>query len=262
VITKKLFTTIIAVVAVFSLSSAVTAALIDFELTPGGLVPTDNASLTTSYTEPGLTTAFGYDTGGDNVIDTNAQFESRIDNSSPNGYTNNTSGGFDGVAPAGNEWMLRQNKDTGTGIFFGDTFIVSYSVPAGWTLPTAASGEIWDIDDAESVTISAYSGSNVLLGTFGPVLGGFDESAYSFSFSGLADTIAQIRITGSTGGSAGIGYDNFLATGFAEIPVVDDDDDDGGGGGTGATPEPSTFGLAILGLLSLGAFAGRRHKRA
>ena len=262
-ITKRIFATMIAVVAIYAFSSGATAALITFE-TEGALAG-DNTALPigSGFVDGPLTTTFGYDTGGDFVTDTAAFFESRADATSPNAYLNNTSGGFDGVGAAGGSWLLRKPHSgeigDGTNIFFGDIFIVDYAVMAGYSLPTSISGELWDVDDSELVTVSAYDSVGGLLGSTSPASSTFDESGWGFS---LADAggIAQIRITGTTTSSAGVGFDNFDAFGVALLPP--DPEPEPTPAPPGFVPEPSTFALAFLGLLSLGSFAWRRRKRA
>src|SRR5436305_2586603 len=62
---------------VITATSASAASPIDFETTPAGLTPVDDAPLSqfTPYTFPGLAISFGLDTNSDGIVETDTGFE-------------------------------------------------------------------------------------------------------------------------------------------------------------------------------------------
>jgi len=233
------------------------ASVIDFETTPAGITPIDDAPLSslTPYVYPGLQISFGLDGNSDGIVDTDSVFEhAGLDPSEPpNGGFSGSSGtdtadpGF--AAQLGN-WFLRSPVG---GSNFG-TLVITYS---GTTIVNAASGEIWDIDgtaqfaggpgDTEEYTVRAYDALNNLLatqvsplGTLTSAIAPLDGQPWVFSFSGLAAGIAKITIdfTGSKTSGIGLAFNNFNPT--------------------GAVPEPSAWILGGCGFLSLTAIKRRR----
>lgn len=221
-------------VACFCVETPVAAALIDFETTPAGVTPTDDATLSmfTPYVYPGLSISFGLDTNTDGTIDTDTVFEhAGLDvGEPPNGGFSGSSGtdtadpGFG--AQLGN-WFLRSPVG---GSDFG-VLVITYSSS---TAVTAASGEIWDIDgtaqvpggpgDTEEYTVKAYDSANNLLATQVSPLGTLissiaplDGQPWVFSFSGLSAGIVKITVdfTGTKPAGIGLAFNNFDPTNAA-----------------------------------------------
>ncbi len=230
------------------------AALIDFETTPFGVTPIDDAFLSsaTPYNFPGLQVSFGFDTDSNGSIDSDGRFEAT---GSPPG---DTIGGFSGssgtdtpdpgfAAQLGN-WFL---KSPMPGQQFG-RFVIQYTS----TFPvTAASGEIWDIDGnpqnstTEEYTLQAFDATSTLLATIVSPLGVIDTPTapldgqpWVFSFSGLSAGIDHIVITFTGTKPAGIGlaFNNFNPT---------------------AVPEPSSVCLAGVVLVAAAGVARRNRVR-
>lgn len=231
----------------------VAGAVIDFETTPAGVTPTDDASLSmfTPYVYPGLSISFGLDTNTDGTIDTDTVFEhAGLDvGEPPNGGFSGSSGtdtadpGFG--AQLGN-WFLRSPVG---GSDFG-VLVITYSSS---TPVTAASGEIWDIDgtaqvpggpgDTEEYTVKAYDSANNLLatqvsplGTLVSSIAPLDGQPWVFSFSGLSAGIAKITVdfTGTKPAGIGLAFNNFDPT-------------------NAAVPEPGMLGLASIAVAWIGA---------
>jgi hypothetical protein len=245
-------------------SSGTSAApIIDFETTPAGLTPVDDAPLSslTPYVYPGLQISFGLDGNNDGIVDTDAVFEhAGLDPGEPPNAGFSGSSGTDTADPGftaqlGN-WFLRSPVG---GSNFG-TLVITYS---GTTIVTAASGEIWDIDgtaqfpggpgDTEEYTVRAYDSLNNLLatqvsplGTLTSAIAPLDGQPWVFSFSGLTAGIGKITInfTGSKTAGIGLAFNNFNPT--------------------GVVPEPAGWLLAILGcgILTLGARRQANRKTA
>jgi hypothetical protein len=238
-------------------NGASAAPIIDFETTPAGLTPVDDAPLSslTPYVYPGLQISFGLDGNSDGIVDTDAVFEhAGLDpNEPPNGGFSGSSGtdtadpGF--TAQLGN-WFLRSPVG---GSNFG-TLVITYS---GTTIVTAASGEIWDIDgtaqfpggpgDTEESTVRAYDSLNNLLttqvsplGTLTSAIAPLDGQPWVFSFSGLTAGIGKITVdfTGSKMAGIGLAFNNFNPT--------------------GAVPEPAGWLLTTLGCAILSSCGRRR----
>jgi hypothetical protein len=236
---------------------AFAASIIDFETTPAGVTPLDDAPLSslTPYVYPGLLISFGLDGNSDGIVDTNAVFEhAGLDPAEPPNAGFSGSSGTDTADPGftaqlGN-WFLRSPVG---GSNFG-TLVITYS---GSTIVTAASGEIWDIDgtaqfaggpgDTEEYTVRAYDLLNNLLstqisplGTLTSAMAPLDGQPWVFSFSGLSPGIAKITIdfTGTKTSGIGLAFNNFNPT--------------------GAVPEPSAWLLAALGFVGLTWMKRRR----
>ena len=222
-------------IALLTAVGACASSIIDFETTPGGLTPVDDASLSslTPYVFPGLQISFGIDSDSNGSVDTDAVFEhAGLDpGEPPNGGFAGSSGtdtadpGF--TAQLGN-WFLRSPVG---GSDYG-LLVINYS---GSTTVTAASGEIWDIDGTmnpgdiqpgytEEYTVRAYDSSNNLLATQVSPLGvlstpyaPLDGEPWTFSFSGLSAGIAKITIdfTGTKPAGIGLAFNNFNPTGAA-----------------------------------------------
>jgi hypothetical protein len=228
------------------IGSPAMAVLIDFETTPAGIPPTDDAPLSrfTPYVFPGLNISFGLDTNSDGIVDTDAVFEhAGLDPGEPPNAGFSGSSGTDTADPGftaqlGN-WFLRSPVG---GSNFG-SLVITYasSFPV-----TAASGEIWDIDGTqvpggppgftEEYTVRAYDSANNLLATqvspLGVLTSAFaplDGEPWVFSFSGLSAGIAKITVdfTGTKPAGIGLAFNNFNPT-------------------AAATPEPSSIVLALL----------------
>jgi len=228
------------------------AALIDFETTPGGATPADDA-LVTPYVDGNLSISFGSDTDGDGTIDIAAHFEDRNNGVGPapgdgghpddpvHGYTHgigNQPFFYDHDATPGGEggdWMIRNEKSedfNGAGTEANQLlhpFLVVYSTPDPADLPTSASGQIWDIDSnaggkenfPERYKVTAFNSNGLMLAMQQSPEGiPFDEAGtlsgrpWNFSFDNLGAGIARIEIvqTQTAGKPRGIAFDNFNAT--------------------------------------------------
>ncbi len=252
----------IAHASILAASPSNAASIIDFETTPAGLTPVDDAPLSqfTPYNFPGLAISFGLDTNGDGIVDTDTVFEhAGLDPGEPPNAGFSGSSGTDTADPGftaqlGN-WFLRSPVG---GSNFG-TLVVTYS---GITTVTAASGEIWDIDgtaqfpggpgDTEEYTVRAYDSLNNLLatqvsplGTLVSAIAPLDGEPWVFSFSGLTAGIAKITVdfTGTKTAGIGLAFNNFNPT-------------------QAATPEPATWLLATTGIAALSCLRRGRVRRS
>ncbi|MEM1424178.1 MAG: MYXO-CTERM sorting domain-containing protein [Planctomycetota bacterium] len=232
------------------LAAGASAQVIDFETTPAGLLPTDNAFLdrTAQYFSDGVGVSFGFDTTNDGLADTDAAFEAVGDEpSGPEGF-------FSTLGP--------QDRDTeapafagGLGGFFlrtpndvldnddPSTFVITYD-----TAVAELSGEIWDIDGRENGTFEQWrvrafnaSGSQVAsqdspVGIFQGDPGTLDSAPWMFNLSsGAGITRVTIEYIGDADG-VGLAFDNYNAT---------------------QVPTPGAGALALAGL----AIAGRRRRK-
>lgn len=241
------------------------ALFIDFETTPAGGTPTDDATLGLgdAYSDGSISVRFGWDTNGDLVADTEAAFEARggtpgveaesayisgdgvgTDNDGPNDVDYSTV--FDG-----GDWLLRDPGGVFTAIS-GD-FLITY----GGTIGTRnAAGQVWDLDADESWALTAFGADLVTVldsvvlsgGTAnccagpGDGTGPGDGRPSTFSFVSTSQDIAVIRATLTSGSpNTGFGFDNFNATG-PRVPTI---------------PEPMTLALMAVGLLMLTIFRVR-----
>ena len=234
----------VAMMAALFAARHASAALIDFETTPFGATPIDDAFLSsaTPYNFPGLQVSFGFDLNSDGSIDADGRFEQAGSSGT------DTIGGFAGsfgqdtpdpgfAAQLGN-WFL---KSPMPGQQFG-RFVIQYSS----TFPvTAASGEIWDIDGntqnstTEEYTVQAFDSASTLLSTIVSPLGVLDTPIalldgrpWVFAFSGLSAGIDHIVITFTGTKPAGIGlaFNNFNPT---------------------AVPEPASCLLVLVGMSTI-----------
>jgi hypothetical protein len=231
-------------ILIFFFSSSTLAGVIDFETSPDGNVTVDEAVLANPYIIDGVTVEFGFDTNGDNAIDTNAVLEDSLDNAGgTNGFAN------DGIADNADtaadklqlgDFFLRQQSQ---GTPFG-TFIINYT--SGLNV-TAASGEIWDIDGnsvskSEEYTVTAWNNATLLDTIVSPehitknTVNDLSGKAWEFGFSGLSN-ITQIRIdfTGTKTNHIGLAFNNFSPVTDISIPV----------------PAPASLGLLLAGLFTL-----------
>ncbi|MEO6809922.1 MAG: PEP-CTERM sorting domain-containing protein [Isosphaeraceae bacterium] len=234
------------------------AEIIDFELTPDGSTPTDNAALHLPYAiDGGGTVKFFFDTNGNNVFDRGTDqlpvFE-QIGANDPDGfhseYWSDQKGTpvFDrarpGYGPQLGQFFLRQPD--GIGVVNGP-FMISYDTPQ--TI-REFSGEIWDIDKGEKWRVDVLNPSGSVLATRdSPVgLAGLDPASldslpWNFAFTNLPDGVQAIRLTfiGAKTDGIGLAFNNFSAT--------------------RAVPEPTSLALLTLGTLGLLGYQ-RRHKQS
>lgn len=219
-------------------------AVIDFETTPLGVSPVDDASLpfAPAYNVAGVQLTFGFDLDSNGTVESNAVFEHAGLNPGepPNAGFSGSSGtdtadpGF--AAQLGN-WFLRGPV---SGANFGK-FVIQYSSS---TPVMAASGEIWDIDGnqqtgvTEEYTVEAFDSGSILLATIVSPLGMLDTPTapldgrpWVFAFSGLTAGIDHIVITftGTKPMGIGLAFNNFN-------PI--------------AAPEPASAALTCWGVLA------------
>jgi hypothetical protein len=229
------------------------AALIDFEVDPGGAVPGDDTALPTgsAYTNtPGVQVTFGFDSDSNGSVDAPGFFESAGPDGGGAGFagSDGTDTADSGFGAQLGSWFLRSGTAGGP---FGK-FVITYT--SGFAV-TACSGEIWDIDGTgtdiqpgftEQYLVEAYDSSNNLLasstsplGTLTSAIAPLDGRPWTFSFSGLTAGIDHIEITFTGTKTMGIGlaFNNFDPT----APV----------------PEPASAGLVAL---TVGATAMRRRR--
>jgi len=202
---------------------------IDFETTPGGGVPIDDAALTGTYVDGGTNINFGYDAdkGADLVPEQFVYFEEYGDPDSDGGTTRAYSGDGDDSG-LGHDFFLRIPNSPNQNSSLTGRFLVTY---AG-VLPSAASGSIWDLDVTEIFAVTAYDAAKNVLSsqTFdGAIIGSRNNLPTDFSFSGLNAGIGFIGITSSTGSP--LGFDNFNATSSSS-----------------SVPSPATGILLVCGL--------------
>jgi hypothetical protein len=269
--TKRLRIAVPALAATF-IGSLSAATFIDFETLPGGGTPTDDAAfgLGDFYTIGTTNVYFGIDTNGDFVADQPVYFETRnpgsevIYNANPPSAGNTpVINGYAGAETSPFDFDADLSGGSIGGDFFlapGAEYVLSGSTNYGWlrrmnptdffvieydgTLPTAASGQIWDNDFNEEVTISAWDaggfqiGGNLTIQNAGDSLNGRPSS---FAFSG-ATPIKRILISSTNGAGAGpLGFDNFNATQADLFPEI-----------------PETSSLALGGILLAAGFRRRR----
>lgn len=232
---------------VLTSGSPARAQLIDFEATPGGGVPVDDAPLATPYPIAGPgTVQFFFDTNLNNSfdlgIDAFPYFEA-AGNDALNGFLDNTLGVPDTALPgfAGQlgGFFLRPQQPGAVPA----PFIVDYNTILSIS---ALSGEIWDIDggvgtelwqvDVLDVTNNVLASQTSPLGS-GPALDGLP---WTFAFSGLPAGVDKLRLTflGTKIDGVGLAFNNFNPF---------------------AIPEPGTALLFALGLAGLAA-SGRASR--
>ena len=247
------FVTTVFVFIVFSFMGSPVAAVIDFETTPGGGTPTDNSiiGLGDGYMDGGVTVTFGFDSDSDGTAETEAELEAagfQAVTDPPSGFLG--PGGVDTPEPdfagqLGDFFLRSPSSEVGIGTDFG-LFVIDYSAGA---LVTEASGEIWDIDGepslgTEQFLVTAFDSGGVELDSILSPLGNSSESPlggqpWTFGFAGLNAGIRKITIdfVGTKIQGVGLAFNNFSAAENVINPMV--------------VPEPSTFALATLGLLTL-----------
>jgi hypothetical protein len=231
------------------------AAVIDFETTPSGLTPIDNAPLSrfTPYNIAGLQVSFGFDTNSDGIVDSDGLFEETGTYPGDPISAFSGSSGVDtpdpGFGPQLGNWFL---QSPAPGSQFG-RFVIQYasSFPV-----TAASGEIWDIDGnqntgvTEEYTIQAFDSTNSLLATIVSPLGVLDTpiapldgEPWVFAFSGLSAGIDHVVITftGTKTSGIGLAFNNFYPT--------------------TAVPEPATVALAAIATIASAMVVRRRKSK-
>ena len=194
--------------------------LIDFETTPAGGVPTDNAFLTTPYNlSGGGTVAFFFDVNGNLVfdpgIDEQPVFEIVGNADAQPGFANSITGIPDTASgtfgPQLGNYFLRQRQPGAPPA----PFIVDYNTAA----PIGAlHGEVWDIDglpgDTEQWLVEILDSSNAVLTSQISPLGidlSMDGEPWDFTFSGLPSGVDKVRITfiGSKTNGVGLAFNNF-----------------------------------------------------
>ena len=223
------------------LTTSATAGLLDFETTPSGATPVDDALLTDPYTIPGGTVRFFFDLNGNNAFDAGVdnfpRFE-RVGDDGANGFDGATTGVADTArlgytAQLGSFFLRKQTDNTGP---IGGPFIAAYD-----TTQTIRelSGEIWDIDGqadkgTEQWRVDVLNQSSQVLDSLTSPLGTIDSSSsldslpWTFQFHNLPDGVAALRLTfiGSKTSEIGLAFNNFS-------PTV-------------AVPEPSSIVLATI----------------
>ena len=215
------------------------AGLINFETTPGGAIPQDNAELTTPYILPGGLTnvSFGVFSNNDLANLQNALFEARStiplgsqDDTDLQGRpqaayrTNNINDQDLTPGGEGGNWLLRNRKGPNERDFTtpGVGFLVSYV----GALPTSVSGQIWDLDAnsqrRERWRVEALGVTNNVLASVLSDFGLLESDSnslsskpWTYSFANLGAPIAKVRITyagdpvGPNDTPPGFGFDNF-----------------------------------------------------
>ena len=237
------------------LAAPAAAGLLDFETTPSGATPVDDALLTDPYSIPGGTVRFFFDLNGNNAFDAGVdnfpRFE-RVGDDGANGFDSATTGVADTARPGfatqlGSFFLRKLTDNTGP---IGGPFIALYDTTERIT---ALSGEIWDIDGqadkgTEQWQVDVLNHSNqVLASQLSPI--GTDDSASSldslpwiFSFDHLPEGVAALRMTfiGSKTSEIGLAFNNFNPT----------------------VPEPSTLALAATAGIAFVVWTFRRQRRA
>jgi hypothetical protein len=238
-------------IMVVCMTSRSVANIIDFETTPSGATPVDDAPLATPYNlAGGGTVNFFFDTNGNNVFDSGVDARGVFEaygQDGTDGFANATTGIADtangGLAGQLGNFFLRQPV-AGT---VPGPFIVAYN-----TLQTitALSGEIWDIDGSQGGTeqwlVDVLDASNNVLTSQLSPLGNslaLDGLPWTFAFSGLPAGVDKVRLTfvGTKTSGIGLAFNNFSPT--------------------AAVPEPGGASILALGAaISLLKFARRRRR--
>lgn len=234
----------------WALASATTARaqLIDFEATPGGATPVDDAPLSTPYPIAGPgSVRFFFDTNLNDTFDAGVDglpYFEEAGNDALNGFLDNTLAvpdtalpGFEGQLGS---FFLRPQQPGAVPA----PFIVDYSTILSIS---ALSGEIWDIDGGvgtELWRVDVLDAANNVLATQTSPLGSgpaLDGLPWTFAFSGLPAGVDKLRLSfiGTKTDGVGLAFNNFNPF---------------------AIPEPGTSLLLGLGLAGLSA-CGRRMRR-
>lgn len=226
------------------------AGLIDFETTPAGGVPVDNAPLTTPYNiAGGGTVQFFFDTNGNNTFDAGIDDAPLFEAAGPDGsdaFTNSllslsdtAQAGFAGQL--GNFFLRAASPGPPPA-----PFVIDYNTSQ--TI-NGLSGEIWDIDGANQATerwqVDVLDGANNLVTSLLSPLGNnqtLDGLPWTFSFTGLPAGVDKVRLTfiGTKTNGIGLAFNNFT-------PLT-------------TVPEPSSYVLLALG--GAGLLAARRRRVA
>ena len=216
-------TTTIAAVIAAAAAPLAAASIIDFETTPAGMTPADDAPLsrTTPYAVGGTSVTFGFDTDSDLVADLDALFEARGSDGS-DGFVSATGSASDdseapGISESLDDWFLRQPDSLGN--VPGD-FIIDYSVPV-----TALSGQIWDIDAnipdrIEQWRVSFFDAAGNLISSVDSPAGlddgdpnTLDSRAWTFTFQNANSPASTVRISNiGNATTIGLAFDNYNAT--------------------------------------------------
>ncbi len=224
--------------------------LIDFESTPGGAIPSDDALLATPYPLGGPDSVrFFFDRNFNNTFDPGIDdfptFEIAGDDAL-DGFINN--GLLQGDIPAAGfaaqlgDFFLRPTQP-GSVPF---PLIIDYNT----TLSISAlSGEIWDIDgsavDTEQWQVDILDAANNVIATQNSPVGIdslLDSTPWTFAFSGLPAGVDKARLTfiGTKTSGVGLAFNNFRPF---------------------AIPEPGTALLIGAGLAWMSATRSGRNGR-
>lgn len=224
--------------------------LIDFESTPGGAIPTDDALLTTPYPIAGPgSVRFFFDRNLNNTFDAGVDdlptFEAKGDDLLDGWVNNGLSQGdipATGFAAQLGDYFLRPIQP-GSVPF---PFIVDYNT----TLSISAlSGEIWDIDGSPTATeqwqVDILDAANNVIATQLSPIGldsTLDSTPWTFAFSGLPAGVDKARLTfiGTKISGVGLAFNNFSPF---------------------AIPEPSSALLIGAGLAWMAATREARNRR-
>ena len=228
--TKLLCSFCCAALLVCALSSLAAAAVIDFETTPAGPLPTDNLVLNSPYSiTGGGTVKFYFDVNGNNSYDAGLDddpiFE-RFGQEGTDAYTSTVTGSADtaapGFAPQLGFYFLRHPLP----FSLPPSFVIDYNTAQ--TI-TGLSGEIWDIDgtagNTEQWQVDVLDGSGSVLATQLSPLGNstaLDSLPWTFGFSGLPLGVDKVRLTfvGSKTTGIGLAFNNFSPTVAVPEPGV------------------------------------------
>lgn len=251
----KRFLSVATAIFTFTATLQVRAEILTFDTFPSGAPATDNGviGVASPYTVGGISFTVGFDTGvKDNIADLAAALEiaaGGTPESMPDGFFNDALGVVDTAAPGFEarlgSFFLRHPFGL-IGVPFPD-FIIKYD-PS--TRPTAAAGEIWDIDGSPDGTerwlVTAYNATGTSLGSSLSPLGVDPPSpldglpwVWSFDFAEPIDRI-EFEFLGTKTTGIGLAFDNFAPA--------------------GNVPEPATLTLWSLGAMgcAIGAFRRRR----
>ena len=238
---------VLAVILFIATTLPSVANVIDFETTPGGGSPVDDAVLNTPYNITGGGTVFfyfdnnlnnTYDAGTDSLPNFEAAGQDGTDGFASTYWGINDTA-YPGYAAELGNFFLRQPVP-GT---VPPPFIVEYNTSQ--TI-TALSGEIWDIDGSSLLGTEQWlvnvldSANNVLASELSPLgnSSALDSKPWVFSFTGLPLGVEKVSLTfvGSKTQGLGLAFNNFSPT-------------------TAAVPEPSSALLAILAASGLLGYA-------